>query len=160
MKENNNWFQSVTGVLIKENRVLVARHTYGSGAGYLIVPGGYAMMGESPQEAVKREYMEEVGIEVEPREIIAIRFTVKDWYVAFSLEHISGVPRSDGNENSEVIWLEVEEALKREDVPDLTKLLIKCKLASDSGDKGLVTLPYVTSPEREPYSLYGVPLEV
>ena len=38
--ENTNWGQSVTGVVIKENKVLLARHTYGGGKGMLIVPGG------------------------------------------------------------------------------------------------------------------------
>lgn len=33
-----NWGQSVTGVVIKENKVLLARHTYGGGKGLLIVP--------------------------------------------------------------------------------------------------------------------------
>ncbi len=28
--ENTNWEQSVAGVLIKENKVLLARHTYGN----------------------------------------------------------------------------------------------------------------------------------
>lgn len=35
-----NWGQSVTGVVIKDNKVLLARHTYGGGKGLLIVPGG------------------------------------------------------------------------------------------------------------------------
>lgn len=153
MEENNNWCQSVTGVLIKNNRVLLARHTYGSGKGLLIVPGGYAMIGESPQEAVKREYMEEVGIAVEPGEILAIRFNIKDWYIAFSLEHISGEPRSDGCENSEVVWLPVEEALERDDVPGLTKSLIRCKI---SGAGGLRPIPYISSGDNAPYALYGV----
>ena len=29
--ENTNWEQSVTAVVIKENKVLLARHTYGGG---------------------------------------------------------------------------------------------------------------------------------
>ncbi len=60
--ENTNWYQSVAAVCIKDGKVMLARHTYGSGKGKLIIPGGYAEIGESPQDAVKREFMEEVGI--------------------------------------------------------------------------------------------------
>ena len=63
MEHNNtNWCQSVTGVVIKDNKVLLARHTYGSGKGLYIVPGGYVEFGEMPQDAVKREIYEETKI--------------------------------------------------------------------------------------------------
>ena len=39
--ENTNWEQSVAGVVIEDNKVLLARHTYGNGKGMLIIPGGY-----------------------------------------------------------------------------------------------------------------------
>lgn len=38
---NTCWTQSVTGVVIHEEKVLLVRHTYGDGKGLLIVPGGY-----------------------------------------------------------------------------------------------------------------------
>lgn len=60
----------MTGIVIKDNKVLLARHTYGPGKGKLIVPGGYVEYGETPQDAVKREYLEETNIVVEPRNII------------------------------------------------------------------------------------------
>ena len=34
--ENTNWGQSVTAVVIREGKVLLARHTYGSGNGKLV----------------------------------------------------------------------------------------------------------------------------
>ena len=48
--ENTNWGQSVAGVVMKDNKVLLARHTYGNGM--LIIPSGYVNVGESPQDAV------------------------------------------------------------------------------------------------------------
>ena len=45
--ENTDWGKSVSGVLIKDGKVLLARHTYGSGNGKLIIPGGYINIGES-----------------------------------------------------------------------------------------------------------------
>lgn len=153
MSSKTNWCQSVTGVVIKDGKVLLARHTYGSGKGKLIVPGGYVEYGETPQQALIREYKEETGITVEPCDIIAIRFNMHDWYIAFRAEYICGEARSDNDENSEVCWLEPEDALSREDVPNLTKKLIK---AAVQGINGLKHTDYEGNSKHEPYSLYCV----
>ena len=153
MENNNtNYGQSVTGVVINDGKVLLARHTYGGGKGMLIVPSGYVEYGESPQAALIREYAEETGVNVEPKNIIGIRFNTHDWYVAFRAEYISGEPRSDRDENSEVIWVDVWDALQREDVPDLTKKLIKSAISEQIG---LSELEY-TSTKYAPFSLYGL----
>lgn len=150
--DNTIWNQSVTGVVIREGKVLLGRHTYGSGVGKLIVPGGYMEQGESPVDAVIREYHEETGITINPTEIIAIRFNTRDWYVAFRADYVSGEAHSDNDENNEVIWLDVDEALIREDVPDLTKTLIR--LAVDKRE-GFRQLPYESS-NNTPNSLWGI----
>ncbi|MBE6754150.1 MAG: NUDIX domain-containing protein [Ruminococcaceae bacterium] len=150
METNTNWGQSVTAVVIREGRVILARHAYGPGTGKLIIPGGYVQIGETPQDAVRREYMEETGIAIEPREVIGIRFNMRDWYVAFRAEYVSGEPRSDGEENSEVLWLDIDEALSREDVPDLTKKLIQAAVCGG----GLELTEYSGSTRNAPQSLY------
>ena len=126
---NTNWSQSVTAVVIHDGKVLLSRHTYGAGKGKLIIPGGYLNYGEMPREALIREYLEETGVLIEPKELIGMRFNLKDWYAAFRAEYVSGEARSDHDENSEAIWVDVDEALIREDVPDLTKKLIQCALS-------------------------------
>lgn len=75
--QQNTYTQSVTGIVIRDHKVLLARHTYGVGKNRLIVPGGYLEPGETPQEALRREYLEETSIVVEPKEVIGIRFTRK-----------------------------------------------------------------------------------
>lgn len=150
--ENTNWGQSVTGVVINEGKVLLGRHTYGGGKGMLIVPGGYVEYGETPQHALIREYLEETGITIEPESIIGIRFNMHDWYVAFRAKYVSGTPKSDNDENSEVLWMDVNEALVREDVPELTKKLIQSAIADDAG------LHYTDyeSTSHPPFSLYCI----
>ena len=146
-----NWGQSVTGVVIKENKVLLARHTYGGGAGLLIVPGGCVNEGETPQDALIREYMEETKVTVKPLDIIGIRFNMHDWYIAFRAEYVSGEATSDHEENSEVLWVDVEEALTREDVPELTKKLIESAVKQEAG---LHKEEYNGSTKHGAYSLY------
>ena len=149
--ENTNWGQSVAGVVIKDNKVLLARHTYGNGKGMLIIPGGYVNYGETPQQALKREYMEETSIEVEPQNIIGIRFNMHDWYIVFYAEYISGEAQSDHDENREVLWLDVKHALLRDDVPELTKKMIESATLKQCG---LQYEDYNANTKHAPYSLY------
>lgn len=151
-KERASLRQSVTGVVIKDGKVLLARHTYGAGKGRLIVPGGYVEVGETPQEALIREYKEETGIIVEPLNIVGIRFNMKDWYVAFRAAYVGGDAKSDMNENNEVLWLDVDEALNRDDVPDLTKKIISSAVKDNNG---LEHIDFVST-QSAPYSYYGL----
>ena len=139
-ENNTNWSQSVAGVCIKDGCVLLARHTYGNGKGMLIIPGGYVQFGEIPQETLVREYLEETGVTVKATKLLAMRFSAQDWYAVFAADYVEGEPRSDGDENSEVIWMPVEEALKDETVPGLTKTLIEKALAGN----GFELTPYET----------------
>ncbi len=153
VNENTNWGQSVTGVVIKDEKVLLARHTYGGGKGMLIIPGGYVNIGETPQDALVREYMEETKIKVKPSSIIGVRFNMHDWYIAFRAEYVSGEASSDNDENSEVLWIDVNEALSRDDVPELTKKLIQSAISQENG---LVYKEYQGNTKHAPYSLYCV----
>lgn len=153
MSNNTNWGQSVAGVVIRDEKVLLARHTYGGGKGMLIIPGGYVNFGESPQEALVREFKEETDVTVEPCSIVGIRFNMHDWYIVFTARYVSGEAKSDNNENSEVLWVDVREALERDDVPGLTKSMIESALA---GSEGLEQTEYKASPKHAPQSLYSV----
>ncbi len=141
------------GIAIYLEQLLGEERTIFLEGGMLIVPGGYVKIGETPMDALKREFLEETGIVVEPGKIIAVRFNSHDWYVAFSADYVSGEAVSDHDENDEVLWMETEEALLRDDVPNLTKELIRCAL---SGAKGLVPIPYQGNPKNGKGYLYGV----
>ena len=130
---NTNWNLSVAGVLIHDGYVLLARHTYGSGKNMLIIPGGFLLKGESPQQALVREFKEETSVTVKPGDVLGIRFKDDNWYVVFRTEYVKGTPKSDHNENSEVLWVEAEDALEREDVPELTKAMIRAAFCGVGG---------------------------
>ena len=136
--EKTNWSQSVGGVCIRDGKVLLARHTYGAGKGMFIIPGGYVNFGEIPEETLVREYQEETGITVKAGKLIGMRFSAKDWYAVFEAIYVEGEARSDGDENDQVVWMDPQEALSNESVPELTKKMISCAVSG----KGFELTPY------------------
>ena len=136
--EKTNWSQSVGGVCIRDGKVLLARHTYGAGKGMFIIPGGYVNFGEIPEETLVREYQEETGITVKAGKLIGMRFSAKDWYAVFEAIYVEGEARSDGDENDQVVWMDPQEALANENVPELTKKMISCAVSG----KGFELTPY------------------
>lgn len=152
--KNTNWEKSVAAIVINENKVLLTRHTYGDGKGKLIIPGGYINHNETPEDALKREVFEETGVVVEPLEIVGVRFNLKDWYIVFTAKYVSGIAKSDCYENDEVVWIDINEAVKRSDVPDLTIKLLSGVINNKYG--GLEKVEYEGSMKNGPYSLYGM----
>ena len=150
-ENHSNLKQSVAGIVIKEDKFLLVRHTYGAGKGKLIIPGGFVNRGETPQEAITREIFEETGITVNPKEVVGIRFNTHDWYVVFKADYIKGIANSDEVENSEVAWLSIDEIKIRDDIPELTKKLVASVCESN---KSLRYVFYEGNIENAPYSLY------
>ena len=112
-------------------------------------------MGESPEDALRREVYEETGVRVEPRGILGVRFNAKDWYVVFAADYAAGDARSDQDENDLVAWLPVAEALSSPDVPDLTKRLI----ARAVQGTGMLTPAHYDSIQANPGRLYAMQME-
>ena len=138
MEHNNtNWCQSVTGVVIKDNKVLLARHTYGSGKGLYIVPGGYVEFGEMPQDAVKREVFEETGLTITSPKLCGTKDWVNDdgsryMVLFYKTDKFSGEIRS--SVEGEVFWIPLEEMLLLEnrlslDMKDMVKVFVEDSLS-------------------------------
>ena len=125
MDENNNWSWSVGGAVMRGNDILLVRHTYGAAKGKMLIPGGFVKHNEMPEAAVLREIYEETGITAQIRGFLGIRFQSKNWYAMFLLDYDSGEPRIDGDENDFAGFIPLEEALKREDVTGLSRMLIE-----------------------------------
>ena len=124
----DNYFASVGAIVLKENKVLVCRHTYGSAAGKIWNPGGFIQKGELPTDAVKREVLEETGIIINPIGVLSIRCSPNDWYMVFLAEYVSGEPKSDGSENSEAFFMDCDELAQSEDTTHTVKMLVKTAL--------------------------------
>jgi 8-oxo-dGTP diphosphatase len=64
--------QVAAAVIISGGKILIARRKMGEPhAGYWEFPGGKVEEGESPQECLERELIEELGLKVRAGEIIA-----------------------------------------------------------------------------------------
>ena len=151
-EKDNDWGKSAAAVVIKDGKVLLVRHTYGAGKGLLIIPGGYIRKGELPDAACEREVLEETGVTVKAEKLIGVRFSDKDWYIVFTASYVSGEARSDNDENSEAVWIDAYEATERDDVPDLTRIMIQ----SDLKETGFVQTDFVSRNKDRIQKLYTI----
>ena len=126
-------FIGVGGVVIHDNQVLLVKLTYGPAKGKWLIPGGLVDCGESLQEALVREILEETGVEVTPQGIIGLRSMVRtkdhltDLYCVFLCKVISKPDflNSDDVEVSEVKWLSLDEINTDPLVTSYTKYVIE-----------------------------------
>ncbi|MFV9567927.1 NUDIX hydrolase [Thermoanaerobacter mathranii] len=120
----------VGGIVIKDGKVLLVRHTYGQFKGKWIIPGGHIEAGENIDDAVLREIKEETSIEARVKNIISIRSILlpdnsSEIYIVFLLDYVSGTPTPDGIENDSADFLDIDEVIKNENVVYLSRYLIK-----------------------------------
>ena len=71
----------------------------------------------------------------------------------FTAEYISGEARSDNDENSEAVWVDVNEAMNRDDVPDLTKKILQ---SVTSGKNLFDNIHYEGNTQNGAYYFYGL----
>lgn len=93
----------VGAVLVHEGRVLLIRRGKEPLRGRWVVPGGTVEVGETLEDALVREILEETGLVVRPREVVAVfdRIErdgegVRYHYVIidYLCEYVSGTPRA------------------------------------------------------------------
>ena len=102
----------VTAAVIKRGgKVLIARRMKGdSFEGLWEFPGGKIEAGESPEECLRRELLEELGVEIEaPEFLCSVPFETSGLSIelmAFRASLVAGEARS--HEHDEVRWVEPE----------------------------------------------------
>lgn len=124
-KENNNRHFTVCGIVEIENKILLVRHTYGTAKDRILLPGGYVKEGEIPTISAEREILEETDVTCKAKDLYSMQFKSEQWCAVFTMEYVSGTPKSDGYENSEVLLLTVNEALARDDLTNMSREILK-----------------------------------
>lgn len=94
---------SASCVVIRDDKVLLVKHTYGAAKGKYLILGGFSENGELPQKTAEREVLEETGVSVKANELLAVRFTEQEVWCIFRAEYVEGEPVSDNGENEEVL---------------------------------------------------------
>ena len=120
--------QKVTAAVIeKDGRILIARRKAGDAmGGKWEFPGGKLEPGETPEECLKRELKEELGIEAEIQEfLLSSKFTYRHMAVellAFRTSHVSG--EITLHEHERIAWILPEE-LDLYDFPEADKPILE-----------------------------------
>ena len=150
----NNKYYTVCGVVEIDGKILLVRHTYGTAKGRILLPGGFVQENELPTIAVEREILEETCVVSKVKSIIAMQFKSEQWCVVFVMDYISGMPKSDEYENSEVLLLSPEEAIKRDDITNMSREILKAYIENYSK---LDMSDYVpASMNKDNYVIFGV----
>lgn len=150
----NNKFFTVCGITEINGKILLVRHTYGTAKDRILLPGGYADENELPTAAVEREILEETGVKTAAVSLMAMQFKSDQWCAVFIMDHISGTPRSDGYENSEVLLLTAEEAVKRDDITNMSRQILTAYINENCKLRKSEYIP--ASASKENYVIFGV----
>lgn len=150
----NNKFFTVCGITEINGQILLVRHTYGTAKDRILLPGGYAAENELPTAAVEREILEETGVKTAAVSLMAMQFKSDQWCAVFIMDHISGTPRSDGYENSEVMLLTAEEAVKRDDITNMSRQILTAYMNENCKLRKSEYIP--ASASKENYVIFGV----
>lgn len=120
------WIPVVTGLIRKGDRVLVGQRPPGHTlAGQWEFPGGKIEKGESPEQALKRELLEELGIEAE---VGPLRLAASHTYGEVSILILfydvlfwKGEPKLQ--QHTELRWIAAEE-FRHLPIPDANRKII------------------------------------
>jgi ADP-ribose pyrophosphatase YjhB (NUDIX family) len=107
----------VQGLLERDGRVLLARRAREPRKGYWDLPGGFLAEAETPADGLRREFLEETGLEIEPVELLRIdiepygdRFVFSVSWIVHALD--DGREPSAADDVDEVRWF------RRDELPD------------------------------------------
>ena len=126
--EHRNPTPTVDIILQRNSKVLMIRRKKEPFKGSLALPGGFVDEGETVEEAMKREAMEETSLEVEPMDILGVysdpardprKHTMSTVFIGIV---IGGQDRA-GDDAASIEWVELDEIEKQQVAFDHMQIL-------------------------------------
>lgn len=115
------------GALVRRgDKILLVRRAQEPGKGYWTNPGGYIEQLEPIEETIRREVLEESGVEAIVRNVVALRDQpnkIHNVYIAFEMEYVGGEPVPDNVEVDAAGFFSMEE-LETMNVAGFTRWLV------------------------------------
>lgn len=121
----NTRFTVTAGAIIfnDDGNVLLLKHFFRAGSGWGI-PGGFLKRGEQPLDALRRELIEEIGLEIDNVEIFSVRsFTRPQQVEILFTAKAVGSARPQSMEVERAVWFSLNGLPKG--LPNDQKLLIE-----------------------------------
>ena len=125
-----NYSIGVGALVVKDGKVLLVRRAQNPGKGYWTNPGGYIEQTEPIRETIRREVLEECGVDASVRSIVAVRDqprSIHNVYIAFSMDYVGGEPVPDGFEVDAAGFFSLEE-MESMNVAEFTRWLVDVAL--------------------------------
>jgi ADP-ribose pyrophosphatase YjhB (NUDIX family) len=148
----------VGGVVLYKDKALLVRRKRGSRAGDWAIPGGFVEHRETIDVAVKREVLEETGIEAQVQGLVAVRSRViksgdeNSAYFIFQLQSTHDNAHADGIEVDEARFFNLQEILELSSLQELTRLVITKIL---QGEAKILTFHAHPTISAEEYIIYA-----
>ena len=139
-QEAGKYLVSVGAIVRKDKRILFTLRKKGPGAGSWGFPSGFVEPGETLEEAIKREVLEETGIEAEVEGLLGVRNMIyehkgklrSEVHLIFLLSWREGEPKADGVELERVHFFTKEEILEQARIGESTRQIIEKALAGQT----------------------------
>jgi len=136
----------VGAVLIHEGKVLLIRRGKEPLRGRWVVPGGTVEAGETLEEALAREVLEETGLVVRPREVMLVfdrilregeRLDYHYVIIDYLCDYLAGEARAGSD--AEAVAMVAPEDLAAYDLPDKALEVVQdgFRRVAEQGEKGL-----------------------
>jgi len=122
----------VSALVVRENKLLLI-HRFKNGDEYWVIPGGGAEEGESLEDALKREVLEETGLKLVDHKLLGSDEGEEHIHYFYQCELTPGEPKiggpelKDSSENNVYIleWILVKNIANLNIYPNSVKLYIK-----------------------------------
>jgi ADP-ribose pyrophosphatase YjhB (NUDIX family) len=163
MTDTKQWDVGVSAVVVRDQRVLFVRSTYGDRRGMWTLPGGYAHHDETLDQAALRELREEAGLDGQPCGIVSVRTRVTEQggavFVSFRIRCDESEPVPDGYEVDAAQFFDRQELLALSPVMELSQQIALAVLAAPGMELIETDIPGRSSPAYKAYLVKSLGVE-